>query len=110
MLKVSRNMTLGKIDKRRGLFLPNTDNFLAFFIVFEWGRIFEYTTKKREVKYNAKLRPNYISVHVSVLAVVFRQPISKKPTFLSENVSFFKFVSKIQAADTKRIERKIIRT
>ena len=46
MLKVSRNMTLGKIDKRRGLFLPNTDNFLAFFIVFEWGRIFEYTTKK----------------------------------------------------------------
>ena len=81
MLKVSRNMTLGKIDKRRGSFLPNTDKFLAFFIVFEWVRIFEYTTKKREVKYNAKLRPNYFFVHVSVLAVVFRQPISKNRRF-----------------------------
>ena len=58
MLKVSRNMTLGKIDKRRGLFLPNTDNFLAFFIVFEWGRILKSAMDIYEVKCNAKLCRN----------------------------------------------------
>ena len=30
-----------KVDKPGEFFLPNTDNFLAFFIVFEWGRILE---------------------------------------------------------------------
>ena len=30
-----------KLDKRQELFSPNTDNFLAFSIVFEWGRILE---------------------------------------------------------------------
>ena len=30
-----------KLDKRRELFSPNTDNVLAFFIFFEWGRILE---------------------------------------------------------------------
>ena len=28
-----------KLDKQRESFLPNTDNFLAFFIFFEWGRV-----------------------------------------------------------------------
>ena len=30
-----------KLDKRWELFSPNTDNFLAFFIVFEWAEILE---------------------------------------------------------------------
>ena len=106
MLKVSRNMTLGKIDKRRGLFLPNTDNFLAFFIVFERGRIFEYTTKKREVKYNAKLRPNYFSVHVSVLAVVFRQPISKNRHFCLKMSVFSNLLAKYKQLIQKELREK----
>ena len=28
-------------DKRGEPFLPNTNNFLVFFIVFEWGIVFE---------------------------------------------------------------------
>ena len=35
-----------KLDKRRESFSPNTDNFLAFFIVFEWGRILESAMDK----------------------------------------------------------------
>ena len=46
------------------------DNFLAFFIVFERGRILKSATDNR--KCNVKLCPNYFSVNVSVLAVVFR--------------------------------------
>ena len=60
-----------KLDKRRESFLPNTDNFLAVVTVFNWGRIFENAIGKWEVKCNVKLRPNYFSVNVSVLAVVF---------------------------------------
>ena len=40
MIKLSKNMTLEKLDKQRESFLPNAGNFLAFFIIFEWGRIF----------------------------------------------------------------------
>ena len=65
----------GKFDKQRELLLPNTDNFLAFFIVFEWSRIWESAMGKWEVKCNVKLRPNYFSVNVSILAVVFRRQI-----------------------------------
>ena len=36
MIKLIKN-----IDKRKESFLPNPDNFLAFFIVFEWDRILE---------------------------------------------------------------------
>ena len=50
---------------------------------------------KDEVKCEAKLRPNYFLVNVSVLAVVFRQHISKKPAILPEVVSFLKFVGEI---------------
>ena len=32
--------------QRRESFLPKTDNFLAFFIVFEWGRILENAIDK----------------------------------------------------------------
>ena len=106
MIKVSRNMTLGKIDKRRGSFLPNTDKFLAFFIVFEWVRIFEYTTKKREVKYNAKLRPNYFSVHVSVLTVVFRQPISKNRHFCLKMSVFSNLLAKYKQLIQKELREK----
>ena len=41
MIKVSKNTSFKKLDKRRESLLSNTNNFLAFFIVFEWGRIFE---------------------------------------------------------------------
>ena len=40
MIKLSKNMTLEKLGKQREWFLPNAGNFLAFFIIFEWGRIF----------------------------------------------------------------------
>ena len=35
-----------KLYKRWESFSPNTDNFLAFFIVFEWGRILESAMDK----------------------------------------------------------------
>ena len=66
-----------KLDKWWESFLPNNDNFLVFFIVFEGERIFESVGDKWEVKCNAKLRPNYFSVNVFILALVFRQQISK---------------------------------
>ena len=43
------------LDKRQESFLPNNDNLLAFFIVFEWGRILESAMDKQEVNYKAKL-------------------------------------------------------
>ena len=51
---------------------------------------------KKEVKCNAKLRCNEFSVNVSVLAVVFRQQFSKKPTISGTVVGFLKFVGEIQ--------------
>ena len=47
-----------KLDRRRELFSPNTDNILAYFIVSEWGRILESVMDKQEVRFNAKLRRN----------------------------------------------------
>ena len=70
-------------DKQRESFLPNTDYFLAFFIVFEWGRILESATDKQRVKRIEQLRSNYFSVNVSVLAVVFRRQINKKTIKIS---------------------------
>ena len=64
-----------KLDKQREWFSPNTDNFLAFFIVSERGRILKRAMDKQELKRNAKLLPNYFFVTVSVLAVVFRRQI-----------------------------------
>ena len=64
-----------KIDKRQELFLANTDNSLAVFVVSKWDRIFESTVCKWEVKCNVKLRPNYFSVYFSVLAVAFCRQI-----------------------------------
>ena len=49
MIKVSKNQKIQawkKLDKWRGPFSPNTDSFLAFFIVFEWGRILESAMDK----------------------------------------------------------------
>ena len=43
-----------KLDKQRESFSPNTDNFLAFFIIFEWDRILKSAMDKNEVKCNAK--------------------------------------------------------
>ena len=34
------------LDKWRESFSPNTDNFLPFFIIFEWGRILESAKDK----------------------------------------------------------------
>ena len=78
MIKLSKNMGLKKLDKRWESFSPTTDNFLAFFIVFEWGRILESAMYKKEVICNAEFCPNFISVNVSVLVVVFRQKTTKK--------------------------------
>ena len=47
-----------KFDKPRESFLPNTDNFLAFFIVFKWGRILESAMDKQEVQ----LMQNYVEI------------------------------------------------
>ena len=35
-------------DKHQKLFLPNTNSFLGFSIVFEWGRIFESAENKKK--------------------------------------------------------------
>ena len=35
-----------KLDKQQESFSPNTNNLLAFFVVFEWGRISESTMNK----------------------------------------------------------------
>ena len=63
------------------VFSPNTNNFLAFFIVFEWGSILEIAMDKLEVICNAELCPNYFSANVSVVAVVFHQQFSKNRQF-----------------------------
>ena len=60
---------------------------------------------KQEVKWNAKLCPDYFSVNVSVLAVVFRRRISKKPKILREIVGFLKFVREIQQLVQKRLQK-----
>ena len=54
---------------------------LSGFSVFKWGRIFESAIGKWEVKCNLKLRPNYFSVNVSLLADIFRRQISKNRLF-----------------------------
>ena len=61
-----------KLDKRQKSFSPNSDNFLVFFIVFEW----EELRKVQWINSNAELRRNYFPVNVSVLTVVFLQQIS----------------------------------
>ena len=48
------------------------------------------------MKCNAKIRFNFFSVNVSVLAVGFRWQIKKNPTIMSEIVGFFKFLGKMQ--------------
>ena len=58
MIKLSTIQVSKKLDKQRESFSPNTDYLLAFFIVFEWGRILESAMDKQEVKRNAKLRRN----------------------------------------------------
>ena len=45
MIKVSKNMSLLKIRETR-VVLSNTDNFLAFFIVFEWDRTLQSAMDK----------------------------------------------------------------
>ena len=63
------------------VFSPNTNNFLAFFIVFEWGNILESAMDKLEVICNAELCPNYFSVNVFVRAVVFPDKFQKPDNF-----------------------------
>ena len=67
-----------------------------FLIDFKWVRIFESAADKLEVKYNVQSYPNYFSVNVYVLVVVFRQQISKKTTILSETVGFLKIFVELQ--------------
>ena len=49
------------------LLLPNTDSYLAFFIVFKSRRIFEISMDEKERKCNAQWRSNYSSINVSIL-------------------------------------------
>ena len=44
-----------KLDKQRESFLPNANNFLTFFIVFEGDNILENEMDRWEVNCNAKL-------------------------------------------------------
>ena len=81
------------LGKQRESFSPNTDNFLAFFIVFEWGRMLKSAMDKNEVKYDAKLHSsNYFSVNVFILAIVFRQQIKKTFRFQTK-LSVFRNLS-----------------
>ena len=70
-------------------FLPNTDNFLAFYIAFECGKTFESAMAKHEKHCNAQLSFIYFSVNVSVLAVLFRRQLSKKTDNFRQNCRFF---------------------
>ena len=59
MIKVSKKYVFVKNQiNGESQFKKKTDNFLAFVIVFEWGRILESAMDKYEVKCNAKLRRN----------------------------------------------------
>ena len=71
MIKVSKIYVCKKLDKWRESFSPDTDNFLKFFIVFEWGRILKSSMDKQAVKHNAQLHRNQFSVNVSILDNVF---------------------------------------
>ena len=82
-----------KLDKRRESFLPITDNFLAFCVVFEWCRIFESAMDKKKMKFYAKLCLNYFSVNVSVLAIVFHRQILQNPTISGKLVGFLESLS-----------------
>ena len=55
--------------------------FLNIFYCFRWTSFFESAMDKYEVIFNAKLRPNFFSVNVTLLAVVFGRQISKKRLF-----------------------------
>ena len=46
MIKFQKIWFCKKLDKQQESFSPNTDNFLAFFTVFEWGRILESAMDK----------------------------------------------------------------
>ena len=73
---------------------PNTSNIFAFIIVFEWGRILKSAMDKNEVKCNAKLRSNYFSLNVSILAIIFCQKISKNRQFQAKLWVFWNLPSK----------------
>ena len=96
MIKLSKNMSFKKLDKRCELFSPTTDNFLAFFIVFEWARILESAMHKKQVICNAEFCPNYFSVNVSVLVVVFHKKITQKTIILPKIFGFLKIVGETQ--------------
>ena len=56
------------------------------------------------MRFNAKLRPNYSSVNVSIVAVAFRQQIKK--TAISGNiVGFLEFGGKTQQLVWKRSQK-----
>ena len=63
------------------------------------GRILKSAMDKDEVKWNAKLRSDYFSVNVSLLAILFCREISGKI------VGFLKFVGEIQELVQKRSQK-----
>ena len=60
------------------MFLPNIENLLALFIIFEWGRIL---WKVHWINRKWNVMQNYFSVNVSIVAVVNRRQISKNRQF-----------------------------
>ena len=60
---------------------------------------------KNEVKCYAKLRSNYFSVNVSVLAIVFCRQISKNRQFQSK-LSFFEICRRNTRATTETLTEK----
>ena len=75
-------------------FLQNTGNFFCFyhqgftdnvwyvFISFEWGGAADKKNHTYELIYRVQLNPNYFSVNVNVLIVVFARQFSKNRQFL----------------------------
>ena len=88
------------------MFLPITDNFSVFCIVFEWCRIFESAMDREKVKFYAKLCLNYFSVNVSVLDVVFHRQISKNLTISGKIVGFLESLS-YEKKKKKKYKKKI---
>ena len=57
------------------------------------------------MKSNARLRSNYFSVNIFVLAVVLDQQISKIPTTSEKIVGFLKFVGEMEQLVRKRSQK-----
>ena len=67
--KFERIKVCKTLDKLKELFSRNSDNFLVFFIVFEWIRILESAVDEK--KNDPKLHRDKFSMNVNVFVDVF---------------------------------------